>query len=287
VVLVPQARVMSEVRHVCSAGVGQWDYSTKKFRAAAAAATAAVVPVTTGSTGRGAAGDAARRQLQVRMAKRRSNAGGGGGKHSNMLHRNVSAPPKLPKVDTSGKHDHPGSGKIQCNDPAVARLFLSHPDHTNGMRNRQTRMLAGAVLDTRAVDNATDAELLNRALVSTSVKPVLAYSGLVTSRIEHPLVWLLLFTCISAIVCLRLNPPFPLLICIAFFVFCFFCFLVALLGSFLFPSRIVWLVCPHVWTRRRFWARVSASALSVHVMHVKMPAKRPWLNERGLSVACT
>jgi hypothetical protein len=59
---------------------------------AAAAAAAAVVPVITSTTGGGAAGDVARRQLQVRIAKRRSNAGGGGGKHSNTLHRNVTAP---------------------------------------------------------------------------------------------------------------------------------------------------------------------------------------------------
>jgi hypothetical protein len=59
-----------------------------------------------------------------------------------------------------------GKKSTRCDDPTVVERFLLQKEHANGMQNRQTRMLAGAVLDTKTPDETPLATLLQRAVRS-------------------------------------------------------------------------------------------------------------------------
>lgn len=107
----PVARVVSEYRHVCAKGRGQWDYSTKEWR--------------------------------VNRA------------------RNLS----LPAPDTSDRH---AAFVVDCDQAPALASFAQAPAHANGMRNRQMRMLAGAVLEVGHTDTRSELELYHKARVALS-----------------------------------------------------------------------------------------------------------------------
>lgn len=104
----PVARTVSEYRHVCAKGRGQWDYSTHAWREK----RADVVNAT-------------------RLAARRKE------KHAAVV--------------------------VDCEHAEALASFVTEAAHTNGMRNRQVRMLGGAVLTIGAVDPRPEAELYARA----------------------------------------------------------------------------------------------------------------------------
>lgn len=113
----PVSRTVSEYRHVCAKGRGQWDYSTHAWRLQ----RAALVNETT------------RKQWREKESKPSKKQGKKKEKHSALV--------------------------VDCERASALVSFAAEPLHANGMRNRQTRMLAGATMRVGIVDPRPDAEL--------------------------------------------------------------------------------------------------------------------------------
>lgn len=104
----PVARTISEFRHVCAKGTGQWDYSTWAWRTL---------------------NDA----------------------NSSDYHNNGN------NGDGGGSSEVSAYDPKNCSSRATFLSFLTAPGHANGMRNRQTRMLGGAVLEPKATPEVVEA----------------------------------------------------------------------------------------------------------------------------------
>ena len=68
-------------------------------------------------------------------------------------------------------------GGVDCTDPAAYRSFVNATMHTNGMRNRQVRMLAGARMDYVGPDGEYQA-------ITRLIRTVAAAST-VTTHLDH------------------------------------------------------------------------------------------------------
>lgn len=112
------SRTVSEYRHVCAKGRGQWDYSTHAWRSQ----RAALVNEST----RNQWFDKAMKPATKNSKKKKE-------KHSALV--------------------------VDCETASALVSFAAEPQHANGMRNRQTRMLAGATMRVGVVDPRPDAEL--------------------------------------------------------------------------------------------------------------------------------
>ena len=82
----------------------------------------------------------------------------------------------------------PSRGDVDCTDPTAYRSFVNASMHTNGMRNRQVRMLAGAHMDYVGSEGAhvidqRDAEEDEAALFVEAVAHLAAAEAVVT--VEH------------------------------------------------------------------------------------------------------
>jgi len=139
----PVARYLSEFRHVCQSGQGQWDYSTLPWRLEEAARLNYTVPapraknVSSTAERVRAAEFERRRKRHATLAKQREEQG-------------LPPPPPLPQKTqlfskTTEKKKIPPF-HVDCSSTEAVLSFLNHPNHTNGASNRQTRMLAGAVM---------------------------------------------------------------------------------------------------------------------------------------------
>jgi len=130
----PVKRYLSEFRHVCQSGMGQWDYATLGWRLA----------------------EAKRLNFSVPTKKApRSNK--------------VLPPLKEGKTTTDDEKNIPAF-HVDCLSPEAVLSFLEHPDHVNGARNRQTRMLSGAVMTGSLVDERPERVLFEIAVANLRSK---------------------------------------------------------------------------------------------------------------------
>ena len=130
----PVSRTLSEFRHVCSAGTGQWDYSTRAWRSSNVAhiwSDGGII-----------------NSQNYKDAVKATNALFSGANQVN--HAKGSSADKLWSYDYNARNCSSGNSLVS---------FLSNLGHVNGMRNRQTKMLAGALLDPHVAERRSDKEL--------------------------------------------------------------------------------------------------------------------------------
>jgi len=152
----PTARTLSEFKHVCSLGVGQWDYSTRAWRGTSWA--------------------------QLPKADSEIDARARRGLGSTTLYASavasLNATTSRPAEDTqtaNSKATLDGWFRYDpkaCSSIATLVSFVVSNEHTNGMDNRQVRMLAGAHLEPHVAESrdvATDLYPLAEAALATHV----------------------------------------------------------------------------------------------------------------------
>ena len=166
-------RYLSEFRHVCQSGQGQWDYSTLQWRYQEAARLNFTIPPPkqppTSKSMSEKSREASERRQKVRHATLTKQR----------LARGLPAPPPLnltkrPALEThlskEKKKEKPPPFSVDCASPEAVLTFLKHPDHMNGARNRQTRMLAGALMIGDHPDPRPEEELFALAMKNLDEK---------------------------------------------------------------------------------------------------------------------
>ena len=134
----PTARTLSEFKHVCSLGVGQWDYSTRAWRSK----NWALLP-------------SADSEIDAR-----DNRGVDSSKNlyaSAVTSLNASTSEPTSEKPSSSNNSTSGGVWFKydprtCSSMATLVSFVVSKEHANGMDNRQVRMLAGAHLEPHAPD---------------------------------------------------------------------------------------------------------------------------------------
>ena len=174
----PVARTISEYRHVCVSGVGQWDYSTKPFREAFLGNRRARAPMHAHADDDAdnihGARPVTRTRRKLQQARgavlEHENRGEPKDVHSNSEDRAAEAnkharhdvlwaEAEMRRRDTpeetAKRLGKPGPGYINCSLEVVMKRFIVQPEHANGMQNRGVRMLAGATLSSTASATVT------------------------------------------------------------------------------------------------------------------------------------
>ena len=159
-------RYVSEFRHVCQSGQGQWDYSTLDWRFDEAKRLNFTVPQPVSKNTKPRPAPSISQSAQEEAERRRRQ------RHAVLTKQRAAKglpppPPLKPMVPVTTSTDKKiPPFHVDCSSTDAVLTFLHHPNHTNGARNRQTRMLAGAVMTGHVIDPRPESTLFDLAMTN-------------------------------------------------------------------------------------------------------------------------